>query len=103
MTSIDISNGLALIAKWAELTHPPPVAVPASALHEFAHYMLRKLTSAVCEPNFAQARCFASRGASLSYDAYIYKRHIKNYRADTFNPKLGILWVDLYVKSFEII
>ena len=58
MSLVHISSRLAVIAKRAELITPHPSTVPvrASALHEFALYILSKETSAVCQPNFAQVR-----------------------------------------------
>ena len=47
-------------------------------------------------------RCFDARGTSFSYGACIYKHYMKNYRSDTFNPRIGILGVDLYEKRFWI-
>ena len=61
MTFIDIPNRLAAIAKWAKGL--PLDLLPALAFHDFAQF--EQTTSAGSKPNFAQARCFATHGASL--------------------------------------
>ena len=81
---------------------PPPVPAPTSESHDFAQYILSKEQAQYACPIFLR-RCVAVRSASSSYDACIYRYHVENYRADTFNPRFGIRGVNLYVKRFWII